>query len=159
MQILSSQHHLVTRLSDTGIVEPGPYSLGPAAAAPKTEGRTSIRRTRAHALREQSSPPAYARGRGRGAGHVGRGAGLATTGPSRAPAPPHGPGEEPAPLLPSWGRETPGAQGHRPRPSPRARRKRSGPRRPGLTFRPKTWTLCRGPLAGMTPPARETEAA
>lgn len=39
----------------------------------------------------------------------------------------------------------------------RARRVRAATTR-ALTFRPKTWTLCRGPLAGMTAPARERKA-
>lgn len=54
-------------------------------------------------------------------------------------------------------REQKAAHRAEPRPSPRARRVRAGTTRI-LTFRPKTWTLCRGPLAGMTAPAKEREA-
>jgi len=54
-------------------------------------------------------------------------------------------------------REQRAAHRAEPRPSPRARRVRAGTTRV-LTFRPKTWTLCRGPLAGMTAPAKEREA-
>lgn len=57
----------------------------------------------------------------------------------------------------SCGRDIPSANGPKTRPSPGARSRWCRPPCPRLTFRPKTWTLCRGPFAGMVVPARERE--
>lgn len=170
----SQQHRLYHHLTQPSVTdnnEPGSYGLGTTVVAiPERKGRTPTQRTWAHSLKEQLFPPVPARPRARSlqehsaVRHLQR----RTRGAAEQASPP-GALPRTTPATRPWQGTGRAAPDLRPRyrkrvrwqatAQPESEEKTERAAAPGLTFRPKTWTLCRGPLAGMTPPEREREAA